>query len=166
MLRAISSLCGLQEDKCVLQVWKMWKVAVWLPDWVKTDNQHQLFQENMTFLFSLLSLWTVTVADYISRAESQSRQITKDSKKMKDVVSTQGALTQGSLYHAYARSIPSLWTFYIVLKHGILFEPGTAGRTSAGTVARAWVQRLLDSVNMIHNCDKGFMLVRCSSPVL
>lgn len=31
---------------------------------------------------------TVTVADYISRAESQSRQITKDGKKNKDVVST------------------------------------------------------------------------------
>lgn len=30
----------------------------------------------------------MTVADYISRAESQSRQITKDGKKNKDVVST------------------------------------------------------------------------------
>lgn len=39
------------------------------------------------FVFFFLNR-TVTVADYISRAESQSRQITKDGKKNKDVVST------------------------------------------------------------------------------
>lgn len=49
----------------------------------------------MTIIIRVLCLYfflflncTVTVADYISRAESQSRQITKDGKKNKDVVST------------------------------------------------------------------------------
>lgn len=49
----------------------------------KTDNV-------MTsgFLFCCCLVCTVTVADYISRAESQSRQMTtKDTKKSKDVVS-------------------------------------------------------------------------------
>lgn len=42
----------------------------------------------MTIFFLYCLICAVTVADYISRAESQSRQTTKDTKINKDVVST------------------------------------------------------------------------------
>lgn len=79
-------LCESVPKKNGAKVWQMCNVACWL-------QICGLFQEMWHELKSLLCVffffnWTVTVADYISRAESQSRQISKDGKKSKDVVST------------------------------------------------------------------------------
>lgn len=110
--RSSHRLCSVtQQQPCWLftvvrhcvcaQVWKcLTTVGVRLMDRkCKKSVETEMFSTCVTVAQRLVSLWflfpvlcclvcVVTVADYISRAESQSRQMTtKDHKKSKDVVS-------------------------------------------------------------------------------